>query len=83
VLVADVGFEYTSLGQVKLADGVTLNLQDVLDLSGGNQLGNSATSAKQWAVFGDAQDTAHIGTGWANSGSTQLLIDQAMVTATI
>ncbi len=117
VLVADVGFEYTSLGYsmgsdsaglgtLKLADGaalnlaqvgkqsshavaavdllsdsaanaLTLSLQDVLDLSGGNlfnsgssnSASNSATSAKQLAVLGDAQDTLHIGTGWTNSGT--------------
>jgi hypothetical protein len=109
VLVADVGFEYTSLGYsmstdsaglgtVKLADGValnlaqvgkqgsnglavvdllsdsaanalTLNLQNVLDLSGGNLFSNSDTSAKQLAVLGDAQDTVQIGTGWTNSGT--------------
>jgi hypothetical protein len=121
VLVADVGFEYTSLGYsmstdsaglgtVKLADGVALNLaqvgkqssnavavvdllsdsaanaltlslQDVLDLSGGNlfnsgssnsannSASNSATSAKQLAVLGDSQDTVQIGTGWTNSGT--------------
>ena len=117
VLVADVGFEYTSLGYsmgsdsaglgtLKLADGaalnlaqvgkqsshavavvdllsdsaanaLTLSLQDVLDLSGGNLFnsgttsssGTSATSAKQLAVLGDAQDTLHIGTGWTNSGT--------------
>jgi hypothetical protein len=119
VLVADVGFEYTSLGYsmgtdsaglgtLKLADGaalnlaqvgkqsshavavvdllsdsaanaLTLSLQDVLDLSGGNLFNSgssnstsastSATSAKQLAVLGDAQDTLHIGTGWTNSGT--------------
>jgi hypothetical protein len=109
VLVADVGFEFTSLGYsmstdsaglgtVKLADGVALNLsqvgkqssnavavvdllsdtatnaltlslQDVLDLSGGNLFNNSDTSVKQLAVLGDAQDTLHIGTGWTNSGT--------------
>jgi len=111
VLVADVGFEYTSLGYsmstdsaglgtLKLADGVALNLaqvgkqssnavavvdllsdsaanaltlslQDVLDLSGGNlfSTSNSDTSAKQLAVLGDAQDTVQIGTGWTNSGT--------------
>ena len=117
VLVADVGFEYTSLGYsmgsdsaglgtLKLADGaalnlaqvgkqsshavavvdllsdsaanaLTLSLQDVLDLSGGNLFNSgtsnststSATSAKQLAVLGDAQDTLHIGIGWTNSGT--------------
>ena len=117
VLVADVGFEYISLGYsmgtdsaglgiLKLADGaalslaqvgkqsshavavvdllsdsaanaLTLSLQDVLDLSGGNLFNSgttsssstSATSAKQLAVLGDAQDTLHIGTGWTNSGT--------------
>jgi hypothetical protein len=109
VLVADVGFEFTSLGYsmstdsaglgtLKLADGVALNLaqvgkqssnavavvdllsdsaanaltlslQDVLDLSGGNLFSNGATSAKQLAVLGGAQDTVQIGTGWTNSGT--------------
>ncbi len=113
VLVADVGFAYTSLGYamdtdsaglgtLKLADGaalnlaqvgkqsshavavvdllsdsaanaLTLSLQDVLDLSGGNLFNSStstsATSVKQLAVLGDAQDTLHIGTGWTNSGT--------------
>lgn len=113
VLVADVGFEYTSLGYsmgtdsaglgtLKLADGaalnlaqvgkqsshavavvdllsdsaanaLTLSLQAVLDLSGGNLFNggtsNSASSVKQLAVLGDAQDTLHIGTGWTNSGT--------------
>ena len=121
VLVADVGFAYTSLGYsmgtdsaglgtLKLADGAALNLaqvgkqsssalavvdllsdsaanaltlglQDVLDLSGGNlfnsgtstsaskSASSSATSAKQLAVLGDAQDTVQIGTGWTNSGT--------------
>jgi hypothetical protein len=109
VLVADVGFEYTSLGYsmstdsaglgtLKLADGVALNLaqvgkqgsngltvvdllsdsaanaltlslQDVLDLSGGNLFNRGSTSAKQLAVLGGAQDTVQIGTGWTNSGT--------------
>ena len=59
------------------ANALTLSLQDVLDLSGGNLFSNrssnsassSATSAKQLAVLGDAQDTLHIGTGWTNSGT--------------
>ena len=63
------------------ANALTLSLQDVLDLSGGNlfnsgasnstsnSASNSATSAKQLAVLGDAQDTLHIGTGWTNSGT--------------
>ena len=45
----------------------------MLDLSGGNLFNSgtsaSATSVKQLAVLGDAQDTLHIGTGWTNSGT--------------
>jgi hypothetical protein len=53
------------------ANALTLSLQDVLDLSGGNlfSTSNSATTAKQLAVLGGAQDTVQIGTGWTNSGT--------------
>ncbi len=51
------------------ANALTLNLQNVLDLSGGNLFSNSDTSAKQLAVLGGAQDTVQIGTGWTNSGT--------------
>lgn len=63
------------------ANALTLELKDVIDMAGMNLLNSSTTTAvsgpalasvvakHQVAVFGDAQDTLHIGTGWTNSGT--------------
>jgi hypothetical protein len=71
VLVADVGFEYTSLGYsmstdsaglgtLKLADGVALNLQDVLDFD-----------SHVMVIKAGTNDVVNLDeTGWSNSGTT-------------
>ncbi len=47
---------------------LSLDLSQVLDLSGVNVFNTGNSTAKQLAVLGDAQDMLQIGAGWTNSG---------------
>ncbi len=106
------GVEVIDLKSDSSANTLTLQLKDVIDMSGMNVFNSSDTTAvsgpgigatvakHQLAVFGDASDFVNIGvSGWSNTGTVvsyaghnlvvynsntsaaQLLVEQAMVTA--
>ena len=89
--LADAGVSGSRITSVEIIDlkadtaanALTLQLKDVIDMSGMNLFNSSTTSSvsgtalaasiakHQLAIFGDALDTLHIGsgTGWSDSGT--------------
>ena len=87
--LADAGVSGSRIANIEIIDlstdaatnTLTLQLKDVIDMSGMNLFNSGTTSAvsgaalgasiakHQVAVFGDAQDILHTGAGWTNSGT--------------